>query len=294
MDKEIDFFPPQIPAGDIKYFPDEGAAAQQLLDDVAPPPMSPSSLLDTRGTNLSPPVLQETAAAAARFGSDFEGSRLKNKNYSSSPSPLIRQTTTVSRPVAEDNTNSSSSMFSTIIIGIIVVAAVIVFGYIFYTKFVKKSGSDSSSSNTRPPPLLPEETLSQNIGGGGVASGSGGAMNLTQDVWASIAGPKNHPRCIVFTSAQCGHCTNMKPELAKAVSASVAVPIYNLEYTPTPQDMWKQHVMQQSGVNAFPTIRYIPAGVELSASDPAKGVREFSGPRTQDALVRFAQNGGAV
>lgn len=286
MAGEIDFFPQQQHQFHTEQFflPDGGDDAHQYFF----PADEPAEVAAPQAP-LPPPVT--TAAAAARPGGDFGGIGLNNKHSSSSHTTA---TTTPTRMPSSSlhrgkSADDGDSMFPTVLVAIIFVGAAIALGYVFYTKYMKKDESSPVLREVRDHNDLAEQILTTSQQHH--ENSSGGAMDLTQDVWASIVGPKDHPRCIVFTSAQCGHCVNMKPELAKAIAASRTAPIYNLEYTPSPQDMWKQQVMQQSGVNAFPTIRYIPAGQSLISSDPSKGVREFSGPRVEAALVRFAQSG---
>ena len=91
---------------------------------------------------------------------------------------------------------------------------------------------------------------------------------------------ENNGSAVLFYAPWCGHCKTIMPEwdnLGKSNTSSVTISKVNCDEQP---DLANKH-----GVNGFPTIKYLPNGI----NDSAGGVT-YEGERNSQALVNWLQS----
>ena len=87
---------------------------------------------------------------------------------------------------------------------------------------------------------------------------------------------ENNGSAVLFYAPWCGHCKRMMPEWDKLQQSNSNVSIEKVNCDDNPE-MANKH-----GVNGFPTIKYLPNGL----NDPNNGVT-YNGERNSQALLNW-------
>lgn len=189
---------------------------------------------------------------------------------------------------SDSNNSSNTSEYGWIIVLVIILVAVIGLGIFLYYKGGGSGAKEPAAAAAVKEVRFAESAATQSKGTATAAAAPKGLVTVTSpDQWAQIAsGHSNRPRLCAFTSPQCGHCQMMMPELQRAGDIC-SVPIYNFEHTGAPNEAWKEEIFKQNRIDGFPTLRRYNKGEKISGNTG----QEFQGPRTAEAICKFAESG---
>lgn len=192
-------------------------------------------------------------------------------------------TTTVSAgrkmPTTSLDSCASSGNGGFLLVFIVIIVFIVIGAVLYYFNQQKTDSSDSKpqSSGRYGAAVVSQPTAAP-------ASPKGLVVVNDQPLWSQTAAPGSD-RVVAFTMEGCGHCHNMMPALNQAGMSSTT-PIYNLHFS---GEQWKQQIVQGLGFGAFPTIMRYRGNESVSRG---AGV-EFQGPRTAEALKKFAETGSS-
>lgn len=263
---EIAFFDATPPLANSQFDPD----TEEVFPDL-----EPDSYMSGLNSNNDPLDLDISSTAQRRH--------LPYKSEIASGMANTRKAT-------EQESGISGTTFFLIVIGIILLLVLGVFLYQrFFSNSRGKRSGDSGAAAAAVEKVKKTVKFEDNNGGGGGIPNSGvinDAATWKKLVESAARGDIDRPVIVAFTMTRCGHCSNMKPELMKAIkqSSSENVAIYNLDYA---DEQWKQAAMMQQQVNQFPTIKKFQTGKPIDNNSP--GAVEFNGPRTADNILAFAK-----